>query len=70
MSNPTDPMPTYWHNDSAYSRKPDIKQEIEGAARAQAPPGADGAWITSDHLNHGTVDYARGESKERRHIYP
>ncbi|KAH0350719.1 hypothetical protein KCU83_g4708, partial [Aureobasidium melanogenum] len=71
------PIETHWYDDKAYSTKPDLKQEIEAAVRAQAPADASAAYIVSgwhksrsDNRNHGTVDYDRGESVERRHIYP
>ncbi|CAD0087435.1 unnamed protein product, partial [Aureobasidium mustum] len=70
------PIETHWYDDKAYSTKPDVKQEIEAAVRAQAPADASAAYIAgwhtsrSDGRDHGTADYDRGESLERRHIYP
>ncbi|KAH0383439.1 hypothetical protein KCU92_g5319, partial [Aureobasidium melanogenum] len=71
------PIETHWYDDKAYSTKPGLKQEIEAAVRAQAPADASAAYIAngwhtsrSDNRDHGTVDYERGESVERKHVYP
>lgn len=39
------PIETHWYDNKAYSTKPDLKQEIEAAVRAQAPADASAAYI-------------------------